>query len=104
MSQKRLATVAAAGSLKRPHVMPQSAVGAQALGCLRLPLFSQKLLCAAPLMSQWTCLYLSLLCLLQVSPQPLQTQCLLLLQAGVSQANNGMTLQLNATTWLELQP
>lgn len=58
MSQKPLATVAAAGSLKRPHVMPQSAVGAQALGCLRLPLFSQKLLCAAPLMSQWMCLCL----------------------------------------------
>lgn len=84
--------------------MPQSAVGAQALGCLQLPLFSQKLLCAGPLMSQWTCLCLSLLCLLQVSPQPLQTQSLLLLQAGVSQGNNGMTLQLNAIIWLELQP
>lgn len=104
MSQKPLATVAAAGSLKRPRVMLQSAVGAQALGCLWLPLFSQKLLCAAPLMSQWTSLSDSLSCLLLVSPQPLQTQCLLLLQAGVSLGNDGMTLQLYATIWLELQP
>lgn len=72
MSQKPLATVAAAGSLKRPHVMLQSAVGAQALVFMATTVLP-KALCAAPLMSQWMCLCLSPLSSAGLTPAPTDT-------------------------------
>lgn len=84
MSQKRLATtVAAAGSLKRPSRHAAVSCGGPGTGAF----MATTVLPKASLLSDEPMVVLT---------QPLRAQCLLL-QAGVSRGDNGMTFHLNAT-------